>query len=262
MPRVERHEAGTFCWSELATSDAGAAKRFYTDLFGWKADDTPMGEGMVYTTLLKGEGQVGGLYQLGAEEAGRGVPPHWNSYVSVASADETASKAKSAGGTVLAEPFDVMDLGRMSVLQDPTGAVVGIWQPGRHVGTTVVEEVDAPCWYECQTKDPAAAARFYGSVFGWTTKQDPATSQYTELYLGQRVVGGMMPIAPEWGPVPSHWMVYFSVADCDATVEKAGKKGGSIHKPCAQIEEVGRFAILADPQGAGFSVIRLDPRAS
>ncbi len=262
MPRIERHEPGTFCWAELATSDGPAAKRFYTELFGWIADDNPMGEGMVYTMLRLGDGQVGALYPMGPDEAGGGVPPHWNSYVSVESADEAAAKARAAGGTVLAEPFDVMDFGRMAVLQDPTGAVVGVWQPKQHVGATVVDEVNAPCWYECLTKDPAAAARFYGSVFGWTTKQDPATSEYTELYLGKKVVGGMMPIGAEWGPVPSHWMVYFAVADCDATVEKTRSKGGAVRKPATDFAGIGRFAILADPQGAGFAIIRLEPRAS
>ncbi|MEO8432470.1 MAG: VOC family protein [Acidobacteriota bacterium] len=262
MPRIESHEPGTFCWAELATSDGPAARRFYTELFGWASEDIPMGGDQVYTMLRLSGREVGAAYQMGADEAGRGVPPHWNSYVSVESADETAAKVRSGGGSVLAEPFDVMDIGRMAVLQDPAGAVLAVWEPRRHVGATLAAEPGAPCWYECVTRDPAAAARFYGSVFGWTTKQDPATAEYTELFLGGKVVGGMMPIAPEWGPVPSHWMVYIQVAGCDATVEKARAKGGTVRKPPSEIPGIGRFAILADPQGAAFSIIQLEHVAS
>lgn len=258
MPKIDRYEPGSFCWSELATSDGPGSKRFYTGLFGWTARDNPMGPDMVYTTLQLGQGDVGALYPMGKEEAGRGVPPHWNSYVSVASADETAAKAKAKGGTVVAEPFDVMDFGRMAVLQDPTGAVLSIWEARSHIGATVDNEPGAHCWNECYTKDPAAAARFYTGVFGWKTKQDPATAEYTEFFRGERAVGGMIAIAKEWGPMPPHWLAYFAVTDCDAAVQKARSLGGAIRMPPKDIAKVGRFAILADPQGAGFAIIRLD----
>ncbi|MDQ2870899.1 MAG: VOC family protein [Acidobacteriota bacterium] len=261
MPKKERYEPGTFCWAELSTSDGNDAKRFYTGLFGWEAADNPMGPDMVYTMLRLRGSEIGALYKMQPDEAGRGIPPHWNCYVSVENADETARKVKQHGGMVHAEPFDVMEFGRMAVLQDPAGAAFCAWQPKQHIGTTLVDDPGAPCWYENLTRDPAAAAAFYRDVFGWTTKQDPVKSDYTELYLGKTVVGGMMPISPEMGPMPSNWGVYFAVADCDASSEKARSLGGKVHKPPADIPEVGRFAVLADPQGAWFSIIRLLPGA-
>ena len=261
MPKMERHEPGTFCWSELATSDGNDAKRFYTEMFGWEAVDNSMGAGGVYTMLRLRGSEVGALYTMGAEEAGRGIPPHWNCYVSVESADETAGRVRAHGGIVYAEPFDVMEFGRMAVLQDPAGAAFCAWQPKQHTGATLVDELGAPCWYENLTRDPAVAAAFYREVFGWSTKQDPVKSDYTELYLGKTAVGGMMPIAPDMGPMPSNWGVYFAVSDCDASAEKARSLGGKIHKPPADVAGVGRFAVLADPQGASFSIIRLESGA-
>jgi len=122
MPEVTKHDPGRFCWIELATTDPEAAKRFYGDLFDWSAEDRPAGEGMLYTMLRLHGKEVGGLYRLDDQRRQAGVPPHWFTYVLVKSADESAKKAASLGGTVVQEAFDVMDVGRMAVIQDPTGA--------------------------------------------------------------------------------------------------------------------------------------------
>jgi predicted enzyme related to lactoylglutathione lyase len=252
MPNVERHEPGSFCWAELATTDAAAAKKFYTGLFGWTYEDSPAGPDMVYTMLKKGDKNVGALYNTGAQQ--QGVPPHWNTYVTVASADESAKKAKELGGKVLGEPFDVMDVGRMAIIQDPQGANFCLWQPKKHIGAQVVNEPNAMCWCELDTTDTQSAGRFYTGLFGWTTKPG---GDYTEFQRGGTSIGGMMKIPKEWGPVPPNWLVYFAVSDCDAVAAKARAAGGSAIVPPTDIEHVGRFAVLGDPQGAVFAVIRL-----
>jgi len=166
MAERMKHEPGTFSWVELATRDGAAAKRFYTSLFGWGVDEMPVGDGTTYTMLTKNGKRVGALYQMSAQQ--QGVPPHWNSYVTVASADDSAAQAKKLGGNVMLEPFDVLDAGRMAVLSDPTGAVFSLWQPKRHIGADLVNEPGAFCWNELYTTDPNKAADFYVGLFGWT----------------------------------------------------------------------------------------------
>ena len=258
MPEVSRHEPGSFCWAELATSDDGAAKRFYTTLFNWSYEDSPAGPGMIYTTLKKAGKRAGALYKLGAEQ--KGVPPHWNTYVSVASADQSAKKAKELGGKVLMEAFDVMDLGRMAIVQDPQGAIISVWEPKKHIGVEVVNEPDSLCWAELDTTDTGSAGRFYTSLFGWGKKvggEAANQTEYTEWQLGVNSIGGMMKIPKEWGPVPPSWLVYFAVADCDAAAKKAGELGGGTIVPPTDIPGMGRFAVLRDPQGAVFAIYKI-----
>jgi predicted enzyme related to lactoylglutathione lyase len=240
---------------ECGTSDGEAGKKFYTELFGWEYTDNPMGPGMVYTLLKQDGKDIGGLYQMGPEMAG--IPPHWLSYVSVKSADETAAKAKAAGATLLKEPFDVFTVGRMAVIQDPTGAVFAIWQAGTSAGSGIVNVPNSFCWNELGTNDTAKAGDFYTTVFGWSKKVQNFGMEYTSFINGERPAGGMYGITPEMGNIPPHWLVYFSVADCDATVEKAQSLGAQVMKPAEDIPTVGRFAILTDPQGGAFAVIKL-----
>ncbi len=257
MTEVTRHEPGSFSWVELATSDPAAARSFYTNLFGWGVADTPMGPGPdeVYTRLQLAGKDVGALYKMMKEQAAQGVPPNWLCYVTVASADETAQKAKDLGATVLAGPFDVEDYGRMAMLQDPEGAVFAVWQARKHIGIQRVGEAGAPCWCELSTRDAARAGTFYAGLFGWRIKtSDPA---YHEIELGGAPIGGIMPLAPEMKGVPPHWGVYFQVGDCDAAAAKAKALGGKVCFGPHDVANVGRFAAIQDPQGAGFSVIRL-----
>ena len=146
MATITQHAPGTFCWPELATTDQAGAKAFYTKLFGWETADTDIGGGEFYTMLKLAGRDVGALYSMRKEERATGVPPHWNSYVSVESADRAAARAKELGGTVILEPFDVMEAGRMAFIQDPTGAIFGVWQAKQHTGTSVLDEVGALCW--------------------------------------------------------------------------------------------------------------------
>jgi len=258
MPEVTSYQPGTFCWFELATSDGAAAKEFYTSLLGWTADDRPMPEG-VYTILQKNGRDAAALYE------NKQAPTAWMTYVSVASADESVEKAKSLGATVVAGPFDVMEHGRMAVLQDPAGAHVSLWQPRGHIGATVSWESGTVCWTELATRDAAAAERFYVSLFGWHAKHNvPAAPgagpAYTELDLGGQPFAGMYDMPAEMAGLPSYWLIYIAVDDCDATAEKAKSLGGQVHVGPQDIPNVGRFAMIGDPQGAMFAVIKLNPR--
>jgi uncharacterized protein len=250
---------GDFCWAELATTDGPGAKKFYSDLFGWTAQDIPVGPGMIYTMLKLDGKDVGALYEKG--EMMKDVPTHWATYVNVISADEIAAKAKSLGGTVMKEPFDVMDVGRMAVIIDPTGAAFCIWQAGTHSGFGIKGQPNTPCWFELLTNDTGKAADFYSKLLGWTPENHGGgPMEYTEWMLGGTAIGGMMQIAPHMGPMPPNWGMYFAVDDCDAAFQKATSLGGTSCLPPTDIEHVGRFAIVQDPQGAYFSIIKLNPR--
>jgi predicted enzyme related to lactoylglutathione lyase len=253
---VTKHEPGTFCWVELATSDGGAAKKFYTSLFEWSVVDNAMDVGGVYTMLQKDGKDAGALYEMGPQQ--KGMPPNWGSYVCVENANDAAAHAKELGATVMLEPFDVMEHGRMAVIQDPTGAVFSLWEPKSHIGARVVNEPGSFCWNELYTTDAARAADFYTGLFGWTKDvRHMDYGDYVIFNFGGRMAAGMMKIPKEWGPVPPHWMVYFAVDDCDKTVEKAKGLGAQVTVPPLDVPEVGRLAMLKDPQGAAFAVIKL-----
>jgi predicted enzyme related to lactoylglutathione lyase len=244
---------GDFCWTELSTTDTDAAKRFYTKLFGWAIEERPTGEGQPpYVMLLKDGKEAAALY------LNPGVHPHWGSYVNVTSADETAQKAKSLGATLLMEPFDVMDVGRMAVIKDPQGAVVNVWQAKRHIGARVINEPGTMCWNELYTPDVDGARKFYSELFGWTMKVSPG---YTEAHTaGGAATAGMMETKGHLEGVPPHWMPYFAVENCDESAKTAEAAGASIHVAPMDIEKVGRFSVMGDPQGAGFAIIQLNPR--
>lgn len=250
---------GTFCWIELATSDAAGAKDFYAKLFSWDYVDNPMGPDMVYTMLKLDGKDVGGLYQLMPEMKEQGIPPHWLSYVLVTSADESAAKAKELGATLLKEPFDVYTIGRMAVVQDPTGAVFALWQAGTNQGSGIYNVPNSFCWNELGTRDTGKAKDFYTGLFGWSADtQNFGTMEYTMFANGERSAGGMYGLTPEMGPMPPHWLVYFAVDDCDAKVALAESLGAKTMKPADDIPGIGRFAILTDPQGAAFAIIKLE----
>lgn len=261
MQETPDYKPGTFCWIELGTTDSAAAKTFYTQLFGWEYEDHPMGPGMTYTMLKLNGKDVGALYSLMPDMRAQGVAPHWLSYVSVDNVDETAEKAKAEDATLLKEPFDVMTEGRMAVLQDPTGAVFALWQAKNHKGSAIRMVPNSVCWNELGTHDTQEAGEFYSNVFGWSTEVfSGSPMEYTVFKNGDEGVGGMYKITPEMGPVPPHWLVYFAVDDCDAKVQKATELGADIMKAAEDIPSVGRFAILIDPQGAAFALLKPEPR--
>ena len=259
MQEVPEYKPGTFCWVELGTSDSDAAKTFYSQLFGWTFIDNPMGDMGVYTMLQVDGKNIGGLYKLMPDMVAQGVPPHWLSYVSVASADESVEKAKAEGATIVNGPFDVSTAGRMAVIKDPTGAVFAIWEGKDTNGAAIYNVPNTLCWNELGTNDTGRAGEFYSNLFGWSRDtQTFGPMEYTMFKNGDRGAGGMYQITPEMGPIPPHWLAYFAVDDCDAKVQKASELGARVMKPADDIPGVGRFAILIDPQGAAFAIIKLE----
>jgi predicted enzyme related to lactoylglutathione lyase len=251
---------GTFSWVDLATTDVDSAKRFYGALFGWEAEDMPAGDAGVYTMFRLEGNFVAACYEQGADQREQGVPPNWLSYVTVDDVEARTVRARELGAAVLMDPLDVMDAGRLSVVQDPEGAVFAMWQPGRHVGAQVVNEPGALCWNELMTRDVERAKRFYGALFGWAWDDQTVPAPYTTIVNGGRRNGGMVAITEDMGQVPPDWNVYFAVADCEAAVARAEKLGGTAVVPTTEIVG-GRFAIVSDPQSAGFCLFagQLDP---
>jgi uncharacterized protein len=258
MSERTSYAPGIPCWADLGTPDIDAAVSFYGGLFGWSIEEGENAEqtGGYRQAKLRGK-PVAGVMPLMQE----GQPPVWANYVSVEDADATTAKVREAGGQVLAEPMDVMDLGRMAVFIDPAGAVFGIWQPGTFVGAEVVNESNAMVWNELNTRDTAGAKQFYGAVFGWDFEErEFGTNTYITIKLGEDSAGGIMDLTgrvPD--EVPNHWLVYFAVDDADATVEKAKGSGVEALFGPEDISEVGRIAVLKDPFGAVFALIEPDP---
>jgi predicted enzyme related to lactoylglutathione lyase len=256
MPTFTSHKPGTFSWIELATTDADAAKRFYGGVFGWKFEDMPSGPDMVYTFASVAGGPVGALYKMGKDM--KGVPTHWASYITVENADDSAKKITAAGGKLVKAPFDVMDVGRMAVVEDPAGAVFCIWEAKKHHGASVKLESGALCWNECLTTNIDKAAKFYATVFGWkpTPVEMGAGPAYTLMKLAgtDENAGGMMATPPDMRGVPSHWLAYIGTGDVDASAKKVTELGGKILVPPMDIPNVGRFAVAQDPIGAGFAL--------
>jgi len=254
MAHIDRHAPGTFCWIELATTDQDAAKTFYSSTFGWSVNDFPMGPGEVYTMFQLDGRDAAAAYAMRPEQRSQGVPSHWMLYVCVTSADDAVKRAQELGGKVLAPAFDVMDFGRMAVIQDPTGAVFSVWQPMTHIGTRVTGVDGTICWADVSTPDAEAASKFYGALFGWGF--EPGDSGYLHIKNGEELIGGV-PTGGQRNPhAPPHWLPYFLTSSVDDTARKAKQGGGTFHLPPTTMENVGRMSVIADPQGAVFALFQ------
>jgi uncharacterized protein len=257
MANIDQHPAGSFCWIELHTTDQNAAKSFYNSLFGWEAHDNAMGPNDSYTMFrLQGRDAAAGC-TLRPDERSQGVPPYWMIYITVDKTDAAVAKAQQLGGKILAPAFDVMDAGRMAVIQDPTGAVFCPWQPNKSNGIGIAHVAGTLCWADLSTPDPKRASDFYSGLFGWQLISDPKDpSGYLHIKNGEHFIGGIPPAATRQPGVPAHWLAYFSVDDVDASASKAKQMGADLYPAPMTMEGVGRMAVVADPQGAVFAIFK------
>jgi uncharacterized protein len=236
------HPPGAFSWSELVTSDADAAKEFYTALFGWTYDDQPIPDGPPYSMAQRDGRTAAALFESDQQ------PPHWNCYVTVVSADATANTARDNGGTVMAEPFDVMDAGRMAVFADPAGAALSVWEPRASIGAELVNAPGSLTWNDLGVPDPAQVQGFYTAVFDWTYEEMPDSGGYQVIRNGGRINGGIMPNADG----PPAWTPYFGHEEVDRLATEVEGLGG---RAIGEIYRMPQGSIIAiqDPQGAVFA---------
>jgi predicted enzyme related to lactoylglutathione lyase len=257
MPEFTEYAPGTPCWVDVTSPELDRTIAFYSELFGWEADQDPRPEAGGYTMFTKEGKQVA----AGSPPQQEGMPAHWTTYLASDDVDATAGKVREAGGTVLMDPFDVFDSGRMTVAQDPTGAVFGIWQAGEHHGAELANEPGSVTWNEVQTPDAGAAERFYSAVFGYEIELVPMGDgvSYRVLKVDGKSVAGMYELAGDMEATPPNWATAFAVADTDATCKLAEGLGGSVLVQPMDIPEIGRYAMLQDPVGAVFQVLADPP---
>jgi uncharacterized protein len=251
------YETGTFSWVDLGTTDPDAAKAFYAGLFGWEPDDMPAGEGMTYTMCRLQGKNVCALSAQRQEEREQGIPPHWNSYITAQELDQRAGRVSELNGQVLMPPFDVLDVGRMAVVADPTGAIFAMWEPKSHIGAQLVNVPGAITWNELGTKDVETAKRFYADLFGWTYDDIDMNGQGTYSIIvneGQRN-GGIRAQTPQEEGIPPNWLVYFGAASVDESAAQAKELGGTVVVPTMHVPN-GAFSVIADPQGAVFALFQ------
>ena len=243
-------------WVDLGSKNMDAAKRFYTELFGWTTFQVPDPDYQGYTVFQLDGKAVGGVMDLSDNPA----PPNWLPYISVADVRAAAGRARQAGAELLVEPMDVKTSGSMAVIKDPTGAAVGLWQPGENKGWEAYGQTRAVCWNELHSSNPAEATRFYADVFGWEPEvQSVPGIEYTIFKRdGGDGFAGLMQL--QGAPV-SNWLTYIAVDSCDATAARVKELGGSVIVEPQDIPDVGRFAVAFDTEGAAFGLLQPLPRA-
>jgi predicted enzyme related to lactoylglutathione lyase len=273
MSNQDRYIPGVPCWIDTTQPDPEAAVEFYGDLFGWQFEDVmPPGSPVKYFVARLEGGDVAAV-----SSQPEGAPPAaaWNTYIWVADADETAAKVRAAGGSVLSEPMDVGDAGRMGVFADPAGAAFSAWQPNRHRGATVVNVPGSLNFNDLHTNDADGARAFYGAVFGWDLldsgmwalpaygdfleERNPGNRKRMAEYGGpnrfEEVVATRVPLS---GDEPAHWGVTFAVEDADAIASRAAERGGTVLLPPTDAPWV-RTTTIADPAGAVFTASKFVP---
>ncbi len=255
--KVTKYPQGTFCWADCTSTNVEASKPFYQALMGWSVEDMPIGGGMFYSMYSHDGENVAAISAMLPEMQEQGVPSIWNSYIAVDDVDALQEKVTELGGVVLVSPFDVFDSGRMMALQDPSGAVVSLWQAKNHIGSGLVNTPGAITWNELSTRDPQAAMDFFEGLLGWTFTDGPQPG-YKFIYNKGRINGGIITMTEEWEGLPPHWMVYLSVANIDESLEKVKANGGAVNTPLIDAPGTGRFAVVSDPAGAHFTTIQLE----
>lgn len=257
MFTVSKYPHGALSWADCSSTDAAKATPFYAELMGWEMEHLPIGEGMIYTMYKQDGHDVAAISQM---PPGMEMPSVWNTYITVEDVDAMPEKVRALGGTVISEPFDVFSNGRMMLIKDPTGAFVSLWQAKSHIGAGLVNTPGAMTWNELSTREPQKAIEFYSALVGWTfeTGQMPGYHFIRNSNHNGRMNGGMIEMNEEWGDLPPHWMVYFSVKDIEAATEKVKALGGQVNTPISDAPGTGRFAVISDPAGAHSTLIQLE----
>ena len=259
MGERSTYETGTFSWADLGTTDPDAAKAFYAGLFGWEPDDMPAGEGMTYTMCRLPGKNVCALSARRQEEREQ-FHPHWNSYIAAQDLDRRAGRVSELNGQVLMPPFDVLDVGRMAVVADPTGAIFAMWEPKSHIGAELVNVPGAITWNELGTKDVETAKRFYADLFGWAYDDIDINGQGTYSIIVNeeaRETAASAQQTPQEVCIPPNWLVYFGAASIDESAAQAKELGGNVVVPTMHVPN-GAFSVIADPHGAVFALFQGD----
>jgi uncharacterized protein len=256
-PKIEN---GSPCWIDLMTANPEQSKDFYQQLMGWTYETGDEEKYGGYIMAFKDGRPVAGLMKNDGQS---GYPDVWSTYLRVEDINAAAEAAAASGGQVYMPPMEVPEQGHMALFGDAGGAAIGAWQFGDMTGFEAHDESGAPVWHELQTRDYAAAVKFYQDVFGWQTDvmSDTPEFRYTTLGAGDDARAGIMDAAaflPEG--VPSNWQVYFGVENVDAAIETALGLGGRLLQP-AEDTPFGRMATLADPTGAVFRINEVHPGA-
>ena len=254
MPEIKKYEQGTPSWLDLLTSDMSGAERFYGQLFGWESKREAVGEDQFYSMQYLKAKSVAGIMEQDKRQAEQGPPVGWYTYITVDDVQAVTGRVEELGGRVIAEPFDVFENGRMSMIQDPEGAFVSFWQPLKHIGTQIVNEPGTVIWNELVADDPQKLGLFYSALLGLDLKDMEGAPEYKLLSIGEKSVAGIMNKGEQSSEVPTFWSVYFAVEDTDAVAEKCRSLGGVLLNGPTDTP-MGRFAALKDPQGAVFQVI-------
>lgn len=252
MGKRTLYPPGTFAWVDLRTTDLVAAKRFYATLFGWSYTDADA-DGRPYTVASLEGDAVAGVKPLAEEQVARDVSPFWLNYVAVEDADAAAARTRELGGTVHAEPFDT-GAGPRSVIADPTGATLCLWQSGEGIGACRVNDPGCLTWNELSTTDVPAAIRFYTGLFGWRIEPSDTGAAPPYWTIGHDgAAGGRNGGVRAASGTTARWLPYFTVAALDETLARVADAGGRLVAGPLDSRD-GRTAILCDPQGAEFGV--------
>ena len=250
MYTVTKYPHGTFCWADNVSTDSEAAKPFYMDLFGWEIDEMPVGGGMSYTMFKQDGAYTAALSGMRPDLQAQGIPSHWSCYVAVEDVDALMEVVTENGGSIIVEPMEVFESGRLAFIQDPTGAQLGLWQARNHIGAGIVNTAGAMCWNELVTADAATARAFYSALFSWEYEGD---DHYIQIRNGGRSNGGII----QMDTMIPCWMVYYHVADIDAGIQRVTELGGAITVGKHEIPGGGWWSVVADPAGAHFYIIQV-----
>lgn len=280
MTDQDRYIPGVPCWVDATYPDPQAAAEFYSGLFGWDCVDSMPADAPGHYFTASIDGRLAAAISSMAD--GSPPVPAWTTYIWVDDADESVAKAKAAGGTIMSEPFDIFDAGRMAMIADPEGAALGVWQPARHRGAEAVNEHGGVNFNDLYTRDVERAKGFYGSVFGWSTLDMgggnaawamPAYGDFLEARNpGQRammaemgapvgfqdVVATIVAIDGDDTETPVHWGVTFAVNDADETARLAAELGGTVISAPIDLPWT-RTTTIRDPQGATFVASQFKP---